>query len=515
MNKKDPLVALISSLSKSEKRNFRLFARRNTTKGDLKFLTLFDAIDKAKDTDDASLLQKLKSVKRIQLSNLKANLYRQILASLRQYHLQQNEDIVIREQLDFARVLYNKGLYKQALKLLDKAKNQALQHQLETLALEILEFEKHIESQYITRSFESTAEYLTEQSNSLTKRISLTNKLSDLALNFYGLYLKMGHIRGEKDYRYIKLFKDTHLVVEDESQLSFLERLYYYQSHVWYYFILQDFVMCYRYAQKWVDLFEEQPKLKIEQRTSYLKGIHNLLNVLFYLSHYDKLCEVLEQLEKEFRASGMHETSNTEMLLFLYYYTALINKHFMEGSFQEATEIVPKLEEEIVYFSEKLDPQRTLVFYYKIGCIYFGNGQFKEAITYLQKVIDYKDVHISESIHCFARILSLIAHYEAGLDEKLESQIKSTYHFLKKMRNLQAVQLEIIQFMRKMHTLTPENVKSQFIQLKDRLAKHENDPYEKRPFMYLDIISWLESKIENKPVASVIQEKFRQKEKAA
>jgi len=41
------------------------------------------------------------------------------------------------------------------------------------------------------------------------------------------------------------------------------------------------------------------------------------------------------------------------------------------------------------------------------------------------------------------------------------------------------------------------------------LKTFENHPYEKRAFLYLDIISWLESKIENKPVASIIQEKAK------
>ena len=39
------------------------------------------------------------------------------------------------------------------------------------------------------------------------------------------------------------------------------------------------------------------------------------------------------------------------------------------------------------------------------------------------------------------------------------------------------------------------------------LKKYEDDPYEKRAFLYLDIISWLESKISNKPVQVIIKEK--------
>jgi hypothetical protein len=40
------------------------------------------------------------------------------------------------------------------------------------------------------------------------------------------------------------------------------------------------------------------------------------------------------------------------------------------------------------------------------------------------------------------------------------------------------------------------------------LKAFEDHPYERRAFLYLDIISWLESKIENKPVSQIIQNKY-------
>jgi hypothetical protein len=42
---------------------------------------------------------------------------------------------------------------------------------------------------------------------------------------------------------------------------------------------------------------------------------------------------------------------------------------------------------------------------------------------------------------------------------------------------------------------------------------YENHPFEKRAFLYLDIISWLESKIENRPVQAIIRQKFSEKVK--
>jgi CII-binding regulator of phage lambda lysogenization HflD len=52
-----------------------------------------------------------------------------------------------------------------------------------------------------------------------------------------------------------------------------------------------------------------------------------------------------------------------------------------------------------------------------------------------------------------------------------------------------------------------------FTQLKSELEEYQDDPLQSRSFMYLDIISWLESKIHGKPVQQVIQEKYAKDKK--
>ena len=112
-----------------------------------------------------------------------------------------------------------------------------------------------------------------------------------------------------------------------------------------------------------------------------------------------------------------------------------------------------------------------------------------------------------EDLMCFARVLSLVAHYEAGMDYHLEVQLKSTYKFLLKMNDLHAVQKEMIKFLRSLGDIYPGELKNEFRKLHTELKKYENHPYEKRAFLYLDILSWLESHLESKPVSQIIREK--------
>ncbi|HLG40645.1 MAG TPA: hypothetical protein VI461_13295, partial [Chitinophagaceae bacterium] len=58
----DALFQLIKSLEKSEKRNFKLFVKRNSGSDNLKIIQLFDALDKMNDYNEVTLLKKNKSI---------------------------------------------------------------------------------------------------------------------------------------------------------------------------------------------------------------------------------------------------------------------------------------------------------------------------------------------------------------------------------------------------------------------------------------------------------------------
>lgn len=509
----DPLFQLIKSLTKAEKRNFKLYARRINGKEDSKFVTLFDVLDGLPTYDEKLILKKAPTLNPGQLPNLKGHLYGQVLKSLRLIHINYDFPIEVREQIDYARVLYNKGLYKQSLRILDKLKQKALENNEEILQLEIIDFEKLIEGQYITRSIGNRAEELVNESRHVTRVIAKTQELSNLSISLYSLYIKLGYVRNEEDYRVVRHYFKRNLPDYDYDDLSFNEKVYLCQSMVWYNYIIQDFVKCYRYAHKWVELFRSSPVMIKRKPDLYIKGLHNLLAALFNIQHYPKFAENLLALEELKKSALFTQNENIQSLVSFYFYNNKINLFFMEGRFSEGTALVPEVLETIEKFESKIDSHRVLLFYYKIGCLYFGSGDNKNAVKYLNKIINLRDVSLREDIHCFARILNLIAHYEMGNSDLLEYQIKSVYRFLVKMDNLQGVQKEIIKWLRKVPGMLPEEIKKEFQALKERLEEVLNEPFELRAFLYLDIISWLESKIEGVTVQQVIRRKFEGRKK--
>ena len=503
----DALFQLIKSLEKSEKRNFKLYVKRNSAAGDLKITRLFDALDRMTEYDETQLLKKNKRLNKQQLSNTNALLYRQILSSLRLIRNEDSIDIQLHEQLDHARILYNKGLYLQSLKILERIKEHARSNYQFSLLLQVLFFEKKIEGLHITRSLQDRADRLAAEVDEVNGSLNLIGKLSNLSLRLYSWYIRNGHARNESDKRAVEEFLDRHLPSDPDKLTGFYERLYLYQSYCWYAFIRLDFLLYYRYAQKWVDLFERE-RFMIEIETAhYIKGLHNLLGAHFDLQNHRKFTEILEHFEDFSQSKTVLLHNHNRIQVFVYLNISRINKHFIEGTFTEGLKILPFIEEKLIEYALYIDRHRVLVFYYKMASLYFGSGDYEKTIDYLHKIINWK-VDLRTDLQCYARLLHLIAHYELGNFQLLEYLIKSVYRFMAKMGNLGVVEEEVFGFLRNAFHVSRTKLKPEFEILLVKLKMLEKNPLATRAFAYLDIISWLESKIRSVPVQDIIREKF-------
>jgi len=505
---KDFLFTLIKSLNKAEKRQFRLYVNRLGINADAKFLLLFDLMDKMQEYDENKILEKQITTKQ-QLSNLKAHLYRQILISLRTNPSNQNNKIIIREQLDFATILYNKGLYKQSLKILDKTKQIAIDLQEKDIAYEIVEFEKVIESQYITRSIKSRADDLVNDAKLLGKLNALNSKLSNLSLKLYSRMLSNGYAKTEEDKESIIRYFDSKMPKKDLELMGFREKLWFYKAHVWKYLLLQDFVNSYKYSLQWVNLFYSHKEMISNHPVWFTKGNSYLLNAVFLLRKRKRFEECFKKFEKAVLNEDFPRNENTESVLFTVFYNAKMNLLFLKGKYDEAPSIIEEIKNHKEYRNDKIDDHHILILNFKIASTYFGNKDYTNCIAELRKIIDHKNTSIQEDLYFNSRILSLMAMIDSGQDENLEEFLEETVRFFKKMKQTSSMHKITIELFEKLYNVFPnekKKVAQDYLEQYNLLAEN---PYNTRNFVYLDLISWLESTVFSRDISEVIREKFK------
>jgi len=263
----------------------------------------------------------------------------------------------------------------------------------------------------------------------------------------------------------------------------------------------------YRYAQKWVDLFDEHSAMIPVEPGHYIKGMHNILNAHFDLRNYKGFADSLHRFEEFAETPIANQHENFKVQTFIYLYTARLNQHFMHGTFKEGLSLVPYIESKLEEYALYFDNHRVLVFNYKLATLYFGSGDHATCIDYLQRIIN-DNVDLRYDIQCYARLLHLLAHYEMENFDIMDSLIKSVYRYMTKMETITVIEEEIFKFLRASFKLTRRELKPELEKLLQKIKHLEKSRFETRSLAYLDIISWLESKVYEKPMSEIIHQKY-------
>ena len=505
--KSNELISLIKSLTKAEKRNFKLYAGRNQNDADFRFIELFDILEKMDQYDEDKILKNFAPLSKAKLANLKRHLYTQILSSLRVITVSKRPNIEVREMIDFAYILYDKSLYIEALKILKRAKKHADKYHLYNMYLAILEFEKKIESRHITRSGKDKAFILIDEAEGIRKKVSDSIQLSNLRIRLHATYLENGHSQSEEENKVLETLLKKSLEQIDEDALGLVEKVYLYQSYVWYYHILLDFESCLHYSEKWLELLENNPSMIERDVDLYLRAHHYVLSSCFHLRNRDKHNEVLANLEYYRKSNYKRFSELSKIISFQYVHTGRLNKIIIEGNFDRSHEVISRVLRRIKKYQDKLDSHKILVFYFKIAWIHFGNSNYSKAIFYLNRIVNNELPNLRVDLQIYSRILFLMCHYELGNFDIFQYSITSFRPYINKVKREFPV-LKIVQEMfLKVADIPRTEHKPYFKECLSKLKEISANSVYGVSFTYLDVISWLESKMSNTTLAAIIKKK--------
>ncbi|MGJ3233778.1 hypothetical protein [Marivirga sp.] len=506
----DHLFDLIKSLTKSEKRYFRLLSQQqNESKA--KYMQLFDFLEQ-KENYSAADLEGITFIKDSQISNMKAHLMQKILQALRQFESAKNSEIHIREMIDYVQILYNRGLFRQAFDILKKAYKKVAKTGNLELKLELLKWEKNLLNQSVGSQYSQNVQRVISEVEDANSKINLINQFTNLAVKLNAIYVKTGYIRNDEHLKEVQNLFYEGLPQHEEDELSIHEKLSLYRLYVNYYYFLEDMEVGYQYALKWLKLYDKHPDLKNSQLNDYLSAVNQVMIAeykLFYYHNFLKSRQRLHNLNEQMQNSVNENIRNR---LIKYVYVHEFNRIFMLGKFNLGVKLLKRLSPDLEAFIQRSDEHSRIILFYKIACLYFGDSQYHKALEWLNRVQQDEKADLREDIHSFARILSLIAHYELGNMEVIDYYIRSTYRFLLKKGELHLFQKYIMRFLRKLAgEFREEELIPEFKKLLNNLEPLQDIRYEKRSFIYFDIIAWLESKIMGKSVQERIQERAREK----
>jgi hypothetical protein len=140
--------------------------------------------------------------------------------------------------------------------------------------------------------------------------------------------------------------------------------------------------------------------------------------------------------------------------------------------------------------------------------MYFGSGNYDKAIDYVHRIIN-GPMDLRIDLQCYARLIHLLSHYELGNYEILDSLSKSVQRFMEKMKNFTKAEEALLKFLKNsFDEKNPEKIKMALDKLLEEIKHLENNRHETRAFAYLDLISWVESKVKGKTMEEIVHAKY-------
>ena len=489
----EQLFKLIKSLQKAEKRHFKLFITKLDSEKNPLIIKLFDFLDSSKQLDEKKLANKFKDLKPTDFLNLKRNLYGQILKSLRLLHSRHNIDIRIREQIDYAKILYGKGLYLQALKILDKVVPLAVQSKQEIILLEILEFEKLIESRHITRSrnVKNKVENLISLSNKYHTTIARTSGISNLSLMTQGLYIKMGIVKNDKEQFLVESYFKSNLPSVLNKNPGFYEEVLLHQSYVWYYYMLLNHEESLSHAIQWVDAFDKNPEMQHIDPDLYMRGMHYVLANNFYLKNKDDFKGWLIRFQKFAEANKSQFNETSKLLRFTYGSNAKINELLLLSRYDKTYELEKEIFAEMKDFELQIDSHRVKMLHYKFAWLKIALGDFQAAIDHLYYILQTKKGHLRQDLVCYAKLLNLIANFHLknyALVNNLASSVRRAFDLENEMNPTISLILTMLN-----KKPSDNNYDVTLEKMVVKIEKTRTDKYSKRIFNYFDFYLWSKS----------------------
>ena len=294
--------------------------------------------------------------------------------------------------------------------------------------------------------------------------------------------------------------------MKDEAQATgFLSRYYFLSASNMYSEIMGDVKMTYEYRKKIVEHVEAFPAQMDDNLILYIRALNNLVNIQDELNYPEEMEKNLAKFDKI-----QTKSPTIESRIFAYSYALKVTRAIECGNFEECVKFLPEIEDGIKKYGALLHHEFILGFSYNIFCGYFGAGDYKNALKWMNIMLN-NDIFLDTrpDVYRFAQIMNMILHFELKNHELLSYAIRSTYRtFLKqqKLFKFETLMLNFIQRSSKFNT--PGDFRQGFKDLRDEVIKLQADPFEAQVLSFFDIVSWLESKVTQKSFAEIIRGKW-------
>ena len=486
MLKKGTLFSLIESLTKAEKRYFRLFA--GSAASNKNYLLLFDYIDKQTESDDKAIRTHFRSkafVKQLHITKIYLN--NLILKSLRNYHSRVSKSAELKDLLRNIEILFRKELFDQCLLTIEKALTLARKYEKHNDLLEIYSWKRRllIDRMGSEKCREAVNDILALEKDSL-KHIKNLNSYWDLTINLFDFFSQSSS--GDPLISH-PLFKNSDSAGTIQSRVLYYHILYAYN-------IMKDRpAVAEKHISDLVSFLEARPEYIKEDPSSYITALNNKIAFYLRLKRLPAIPALLEKVKAIPQDYDLKSQSPMTVKLLLRTHNVELELYRDSEEYDKGIALVEDVREFLQKYKKSVPVDYELLLYYQFAYLHFMKEEFRSTLFWLNEIFKKNFGAVREDIQSFAHLLSLIIQFELGNIIFLKYAVDSCRRFLKKKRNLYPFEKVLLRFFSKVSMSTPDKYPELFKRLDTELFSETSEEAMTNALDYLNFKKWIEKKV--------------------
>lgn len=486
MVKKEQLFCLIKSLTKAEKRYFRLFASVNSS--DANYILLFDAIDSQNIYDEKAIKEKFKEKNFTkQLHVTKNYLNKLILKSLRNYHSKISVDAELKELLREVEILYRKELFEQCSDALTKAERISKELENQTALLEIKNWQRKL---LLTKGEpfrnQKKINNVINDEKEIIENLSVHNKYWDYTINIFDYF-------GKSKKELNKLLKDP-LIKDEKNAKTLQSKILFYHLNYSIAIAKSDTGGALEILTQLIKLIEKYPARITHDPHSYITALNNKIGMLLSVKNYDEIHDLILKIRNVPQKYKLKDERKITFKLWLRTYNVELEMYRDTENIKRGIELIDEVKDFVSKNKDSISPDYKSLLFYQFAYIYFMNKNYIESLKWINKIIGGEIGKGREDIESYARFLNLIIHYELNNIYVLKYAVESTRRFLKKKRDLKDFEKILLKFFSKLSTTHSEKHKELFADLNKELFLNTGAVQKANVLDYLNFDKWIEAK---------------------
>lgn len=424
------LFLLIQSMSKQEKRYFRIFSSRHSNEKN-NYYTLYQVIDRQKEYNEEAIIKLLKEHQFVnRLSIAKTRLYDQLLRSLSAFHAQKSIDSDLFFIIQSIEILYSKALYKAAWKKLHSGLKLAEKYEKHEIILQLNKWKQRLieKDNYQSLDLQHIEEWQAADQNIL-KQIKEYNALWHLKSKIFKI-LFYGSENSPKNILKIQLLMEENVDPLDENSLSIRSKFLYHHIHSAFHFAKKDLASSFYHLNQNLDLLDSFSWLFSDNPFAEISILSNMSYIGIKLGMKEEIKPIFEKMQK-WNSHLEQSDENLKVRWFYSYYSIYLLKQINNSSCDLSDPEIEKIHEGLYTLDEKIPELRKADLKMMLSVFYHKADENRLALKTVHDLLN--DLSSKQNAHLYftARFYYLILLIELDKNDYFEVAWLSTKRLLK------------------------------------------------------------------------------------